>query len=184
MIRILFEAHATSYDNEAALSSGHNDVALSPLGLEQAAGLGKRLASVPVTAVYCSDLQRSYLTGEIAFKERHIPVFRDSRLRECDYGDLTQSPADKVKALRANHVDIPFPHGESYTQTCLRMKSFLDEIAVTYKSADTIVIIGHRATQYGLEHWLKSVPVLEAVTAPWTWQPGWFYDIAPATPVT
>ncbi len=31
MPTIIFEAHATTFDNEAHISSGHYDVALSPL---------------------------------------------------------------------------------------------------------------------------------------------------------
>ena len=35
MLTIIFEAHGTTFDNEAHLSSGHNDVALSSLGEQQ-----------------------------------------------------------------------------------------------------------------------------------------------------
>ena len=34
-ITLIFEAHGTTFDNEAHLSSGWNDVALSPLGEQQ-----------------------------------------------------------------------------------------------------------------------------------------------------
>jgi len=39
------------------------------------------------------------------------------------------------------------------------------------------MIIGHRATQYGLEHWIKGVPIKDVVTASWKWQPGWKYEL-------
>ena len=39
MVTIVFEAHSTSLDNEKHLSSGWNDVELSPLGIEQARDL-------------------------------------------------------------------------------------------------------------------------------------------------
>jgi hypothetical protein len=44
-------------------------------------------------------------------------------------------------------------------------------------STTTDMIIGHRAAQYGLEHWIKGVAVTDAVTAPWKWQPGWTYEL-------
>ena len=44
MITIIFEAHATSKDNEAGLASGWNDVELSELGDRQAREMGKRYA--------------------------------------------------------------------------------------------------------------------------------------------
>ena len=34
-LTLIFEAHGTTFDNEAHLSSGWNDVALSPLGEQQ-----------------------------------------------------------------------------------------------------------------------------------------------------
>lgn len=42
MITIVFESHATTFDNEAHLASGHNDIELSPLGIQQAKELGER----------------------------------------------------------------------------------------------------------------------------------------------
>lgn len=179
MIRVIFESHATTFDNEADLSSGHNDIDLSPLGIQQAHALEERYQKSPPHAVYCSDMQRAYKTAVIAFSGHFIPIYTDKRLRECDYGDLTQQPAKLVKAQRADRLRTPFPNGESYEQTSQRMKSFLDDLAVRHQDGDTIMIIGHRATQYGLEHWLKGVPLLQAVTDPWSWQPGWSYDLKP-----
>lgn len=40
-------------------------------------------------------------------------------------------------------------------------------------------MIGHRATQVALEHWLNGVPLAEAVAAPRGWQPGRKYQLAP-----
>ncbi len=56
------------------------------------------------------------------------------------------------------------------------MKDFLQELLVKYVGK-RVMIIGHRATQYGLEHWIKGVPLKEAITAPWQWQPGWVYEL-------
>jgi len=56
------------------------------------------------------------------------------------------------------------------------MKAFLQHLLKEY-DGKRVIIIGHRATQYGLEHWLNVVPLGEAVTAPWSWQPGWAYEL-------
>jgi alpha-ribazole phosphatase/probable phosphoglycerate mutase len=45
--------------------------------------------------------------------------------------------------------------------------------------ACTVLIIGHRATFYALEHLLNGVPLPEAVASPWAWQPGWTFDLHP-----
>lgn len=189
MTTIIFEAHGTTFDNEQGLASGHNDVNLSPLGEEQARELGQRYAHSSssldpglrrddkyLDAVFCSDLSRAYHTAEIAFKGRSVPIIQDARLRECDYGEWTQRPSKGVEAERINRITVPFPGGESYAQTSMRMLKFLNETSQKY-DGKTIMIIGHRATQYGLERWINAVPLKESVTVPWSWQPGWTYHL-------
>lgn len=176
MVKIIFESHATSIDNERDLSSGHNDIELSELGLQQARELGARYENEVLDGIFCSDLQRSYKTAEIAFGGKDILIIKDKRLRECDYGDLTQHPADEVKQQRAERIKTPFPNGESYEQTSTRMKDFLKDLLARY-DGKTVMIIGHRATQYGLEHWIQGINLYKAVTAPWQWQPGWLYEL-------
>jgi len=173
MIRIVFEAHATTFDNKAHLASGHNDVELSPLGIKQAKELGERYKDQKFDAIFCSDLQRSYKTAEIAFGKR-FPIIKDKRLRECDYGDLTRYPSSEVDPLKVKHITKPFPNGESYEQACQRMKEFLDDLKKNYNNKK-LMIIGHRATQYGLEYWINGVDLRTSVTTPFKWQPGWIY---------
>jgi hypothetical protein len=43
-------------------------------------------------------------------------------------------------------------------------------------------VIGHRATFYALEHLLNRVTLHDAVTSPWTWQPGWTYRLHSRAP--
>lgn len=175
MVTIIFEAHGTTYDNEAHRASGHFDVELSPLGKQQAKELGERYRTKLPDAVFCSDLRRSYETAEIAFGSS-APVIRDKRLRECDYGTMTRLPSDAVEAERRNCVKTPFPNGESYEQTTARGEGFLKDLAAKY-AGKTVMIVGHRATQYGLEHLINNVPLKDAVAAPWQWQPGWAYEL-------
>jgi broad specificity phosphatase PhoE len=174
MITIIFEAHSTSLDNEAKLSSGWNDVDLSELGLRQSAELGDRYRGKLPDVVFCSDLQRSYKTAAIAFKDTLVPIVIDSRLRECDYGELTQAPKDEVEARKATSIHEPFPGGESYEDTSGRMGRFLDDLRANYDD-QTVLIIGHRATQYGLEEHILGKKLDEVVSEPWVWQPGWIY---------
>lgn len=175
MIIIIFESHATTFDNEAHLASGHNDVELSPLGIRQAKELGERYKNEHFDAIFCSDLQRSYKTAEIAFGNR-FPINKDKRLRECDYGNLTKHPGSEIDPQKADHIQKPFPNGESYEQASKRIKEFLKDLKKDY-DGKKVMIIGHRATQYGLEHWIKGVSIKEAVTPFWQWQPGWTYRI-------
>lgn len=173
---IIFESHGTTIDNEQDIASGHADVELSALGEQQARELGERYRGTLPDAVFCSDLQRSYRTAEIAFAGKSVEIIRDARLRECDYGKYTQQASDEVDKEKPNRVFTPFPGGQSYAQTTELMNDFLNDIKATYYGK-TVMIIGHRATQYALEHIVKGVDLHTAVTAPWEWQPGWVYTL-------
>jgi alpha-ribazole phosphatase/probable phosphoglycerate mutase len=173
MITIIFEAHGTTFDNEAHLSSGHNDVALSPLGIQQSKEMGERYKNDHFDAIFCSDLQRAYKSAEIGFGNKW-PIIKDDRLRECDYGDFTQHPSEEVDIEKPKRINTPFPNGESYTQTTARMKSFLEDLLKNY-DGKRVMIIGHRATQYGLENLINGVSLNQLTSTHFKWQPGWEY---------
>jgi broad specificity phosphatase PhoE len=173
--RLRFETHATSLDNEAGLASGHYDVDLSPAGEAQATALGARYADRLPTRVVTSDLRRAWRTAALAFGDR-VPIVRDPRLRECDYGRLTRAPARQIDELRLAAVNRPFPDGESYVQVTARVAACLDDLRRTWPDG-WVLIIGHRATLYALDHVLNAVPLAEAVARPFSWQPGWPYQL-------
>jgi broad specificity phosphatase PhoE len=175
-LRLIFESHATSLDNEVGLASGWFDVALSTTGEEQARTLGARRRNDHLAVVFCSDLSRSFRTAEIAFGDRSVSIVRDARLRECDYGDLTRQHTSKIEQRRQLHLVDPFPNGESYQQVVDRVSGWLSEVLQRI-DAGTALIIGHRATYYALEHLLNQVTLHKAVTSPWRWQPGWTYHL-------
>lgn len=177
MVSIIFEAHSTSLDNENNLSSGWSDSRLSPMGMDQSKQLGERYATQRPDVIFTSDLKRAYQTATIAFDFDPKFIFTDWRLRECNYGDMTQSTKEEVDAVRTQYIEQPFPNGESYNQCMQRMASFLNDLKINF-DGKTVMIIGHRATQYGLEHWLNQKPLPEVLQAPWSWQPGWKYQIA------
>ena len=177
MITIIFEAHSTSSDNEAQLSSGWNDVALSDLGVSQSKDMGQRRKLDDFDAVFTSDMKRAYNTASLAFDIDTSKLFIDWRLRECDYGELTQHPKKAVDAERPKRISTPFPDGESYEQTSLRMRLFLEDL-LRFHADETVLIIGHRATQYGLDRWINNTPLADLLSAPWKWQAGWTYHLS------
>lgn len=178
MIQIIFEAHSTTHDNELEIASGWRDVGLTSIGREQAYDLGQRYRLARIHRVYTSDLRRAYLTAEMAFSARpDIPVIRDPRLRECSYGSYDGKSTHIVSAMRAHHITEAFPGGESYMQCMERMRSFLIDLRAQTRDGETVMIIGHRATHYGLEHHLNGADLRVLVTAPFRWQPGWRYEM-------
>ncbi len=59
-----------------------------------------------------------------------------------------------------------------------RVRRFLDD-AVRAHDGRTLVVIGHVATRYGLEHWSGDSSLDEIVAAPSEWRdiPIWRYEI-------
>lgn len=175
MAELYFETHATSDDNERGVASGHQDCALSPRGHEQARELGRRYRDAPLAAVVTSDLRRAIRTAEIAFAGRAVARSQDARLRECDYGDWTGCPTRDLEAVRLRHIRDPFPGGESYEAVVRRVQRFLHDVSAP--PGEAVLVIGHRATWYALEHLLAGRPLAAVMAAPWQWQPGWRYRV-------
>ncbi len=176
MIELIFETHATSVDNERLIASGHFDVELSPLGCAQAAELGVRYRAENLDTGLCSDLQRSYRTAEIAFAGRGLPVHRDPRIRECDYGAWTRRPAAEIDAERVRRIFEPFPGGESYAEVAARTRDLLREVE-RFWAGKRVLIVGHRATWYILEHVINGRDLRDVISGSWSWQPGWTYRL-------
>ncbi len=124
---LYFATHATSFDNEQGIASGHKDVELSPLGRRQAAELPGKLQDIRFELVFCSSLRRSIDTATLALDDRY-PILVDKRLDELNYGDLNGARTELVDTLRLQHVTAPFPHGESYNQRLEMMREFLEDV--------------------------------------------------------
>ena len=178
MLTLFYSPHSTSVDNEAGRASGHADVPLSERGRQQARELGQHYEAIALDAIFCSDLQRASTTAEIAFSGRGLPIVPDARLREYDYGEMTQYPVSQVEEEFARRIIEPFPNGESMPMVAQRVRAFLRDVLRNY-DGKTIVVIGHRATRYGLEYWCGDASLEEIVRARWEWRdvPIWRYEL-------
>jgi broad specificity phosphatase PhoE len=124
--------------------------------------LRSRYAGQYFDVVYTADTQRAYDTACLISVGRPIPILRDARLRECDYGNFEGRPRADMDLARAAAIRVPFPHGESYEQAAVRMRSFLEELAAEC-DGQQVLLIGHSAPLWMLEHWLRDRPLEAAV---------------------
>jgi broad specificity phosphatase PhoE len=175
-MKIYFAAHSTTKDNETKISSGWKDVELSELGVQQSKELGERFKDIiKIDLVCCSDLKRAINTVEIAFGDKY-PVIIDKRLRELNYGDFNGKPSEIVEAIKKEHIKEPFLNGESYEQAIERTHDFYKELKEKYFDK-VILIVGHRATQYGLDTLVNGKTIEECLNVPFKWQPFWEYSL-------
>ena len=175
-VRIVFETHSTSEDNEAGIATGWLPGRLSELGRRRAVELGARRRDDRIHTVFCSDLDRAIETASIAFGGSGLPILLDWRLRECDFGAKNGSTAAEVQSTRADHVDHPYPGGESWREAVSRVGRFLRDLPVRWDSK-RILVIGHRSTYFALQHFLGGTPLDELVRRDFVWQEGWEYEL-------
>lgn len=177
-VEIIYETHQTSTDNEAGIATGWLPGELSALGRAQALELAERRRHDDIAAVFTSDLRRAVQTADIAFGTTNIPIFQDVRLRECNYGDLNGAPVERIAAERASRVTTPFPGGQSYADVVHATEMFLTELQTEY-SGVCVLLIAHSANLWALKVLLEGARLDELVTAPFDWQPGWFFTFPP-----
>jgi 2,3-bisphosphoglycerate-dependent phosphoglycerate mutase len=175
-VQIVFETHSTSIDNERGFATGWLGGALSPAGREQAFRLGQRRREDGADVVIASDLNRAVETAQIAFADSGIPVLLDWRLRECDYGTMNGMPRAQLDAERRQRLDQPFPGGESWRQAVARVTGVLDELT-TVRQGQRLVLIGHVATRWALDHLVHGSQLEELIDAPFEWREGWEYTL-------
>jgi broad specificity phosphatase PhoE len=176
-INLIYETHSTSTDNEAGIATGWLPGELSETGRAQAQELGERRRDTGISAVFTSDLRRAVETAEIAFAGSGIPIYQDSRLRECNYGELNGAPVARLEGRRSRHIDLPWPGGQSYRDVVAQTRDFLADLAGSFDGR-TVLIIAHSANRWALDHLLDGVPQEDLVDAPFNWRPGWKYTVS------
>jgi 2,3-bisphosphoglycerate-dependent phosphoglycerate mutase len=175
-LSLVFETHSTTVDNECGVATGWKPGELSERGRSQAAELGRRRRGDGLSAVFCSDLARAVETARIAFEDTSVPVLLDWRLRECDYGRRSGMPVAELHAGRRDHLDVPYPGGESWREAVQRVGWFLEDLPRRW-DGQRVLVIGHVATRWGLDHWLNDKPLEDLGEQDFGWQEGWEYRL-------
>jgi broad specificity phosphatase PhoE len=175
-IQIVYETHSISEDNEDGFASGWRHSRLSPRGRELAIELGKRRWHDGIDTVFTSDLGRARETAEIAFRDSSMPILQDWRLRECDYGVRNGMPADELHANMRDFLDVPYPNGESWRQAVQRVERFLNDLPLRWEGK-RVLVIGHAATRWGLDHYINGVALETLIDAEFAWREGWEFEL-------
>ena len=177
MIRIKYFVHGTTIDNEKHLASGWNDVVLSDVGVGQAKNLRNLIDINSIDLVFCSDLERAVQSSKLIFQDDK-KIITDSRIRECNYGDLNGSDNSLIRY--EEHINNPFSNGESLLDVEKRVREFLKFLLDNYDGL-TIAIVSHKAPQLALDVIINGLSWEDAISKDWrktkAWQPGWDYSI-------
>jgi broad specificity phosphatase PhoE len=172
-VEIVFETHAITEDNERGIATGWLPGRLSAAGRDAARALGARRRDDGIDALFVSDLWRAVETAQIAFANQPVALFLDWRLRECDYGDLNGAPVDVVHD-RLAYLDTPYPNGETWRQAVARVGRVLPDL-LTRWDGRRVLVIGHVATRWGLQHGIEGTALEQLATEDFAWREGWEY---------
>ncbi len=175
-IQIIYFVHGTTYDNAMGKCSGWKQVELTDIGKKRAIKLGEIRKDTYFDVIFTSDLVRAIDSANLAFP--NVKKIQDERLRECNYGDLDGK--DKSLVIYEEHIEKPFPNGESLRDVEKRINDFVKFLKENYEGK-TIGIVAHRAPQLAFEVLTKKISWEEANRDDWrksnSWQPGWNYTI-------
>lgn len=178
MVEIVYFVHGTTTDNLEKKSTGWLPGVLSEKGVEQSKNLHELIKNEHFDIVFCSDLQRAIDSANINFARMGVEIIQDSRIRECNYGDLDGKDSSLVKY--GEHVTEKFPNGEALVDVEKRMRDFVDFLKKNY-DGKRVAMVCHRAPQLALDVITNGMTWSQALENDWrlthSWQPGWKYEI-------
>jgi probable phosphoglycerate mutase len=160
MARLVLVRHAPTAETGKTLYGRLPGHPLSAKGLEMAAELAERLASVKVTAVYASPLERAMQTAEVIAARLRKRVLTHDGLIEVDYGKWAGRSLRSLYKLKAwrTVVTTPsrvrFPEGESLLEAQTRMVRTCQDLADRHRN-QAILAVSHADTiKMALSHYL------------------------------
>ena len=147
MTQIFLIRHGEAEGNLYRRAQGQTDSSLTPKGREQIASLTPRFASVPLAAVYTSDLRRAYDTARAVAGDRDIPVAVDVRLREMCFGAWENRPSGEINredlglktAFLADPARWHVPGSEDFAALQDRVWAAMQDIARRHDGAAAAV---------------------------------------------
>ncbi len=118
---LLIIRHGQSMGNVNHIFCGYTDVPLSETGKIQAEQTGEFLKNTKIDAVYSSDLQRAFYTGEAIARRQGLKVTKNEAFREINAGQWENMHRDVIEAKypemwhtwRTDLGRVQCPDGES-----------------------------------------------------------------------
>ena len=176
-VKITYFVHGTTTNNLEHKATGWLPGELSQKGIEQSIALREQININEFDIVFCSDLKRAIDSAKNIF-ENNKEIIKDSRLRECNYGDLNGLETSLVKY--EEHIQEKFPNGESLIDVENRIRSFCEFLLQNYDGKH-IAIVAHKAPQLAFQVITESKSWEYVIEHDWrktkSWQPGWEYIV-------
>jgi probable phosphomutase (TIGR03848 family) len=148
MMNLLLIRHATNDWVGKKLAGWTPGVHLNEEGQAQAAALARRLADVPLAAIYSSPLERTLETAQPLAEAHGLSVMVREELGESVYGTWTGRSLEELQkedlwpVVQVYPSGARFPGGEAIRETQVRVVAALDAIREAHPG-QTVAVVSH-----------------------------------------
>jgi alpha-ribazole phosphatase/probable phosphoglycerate mutase len=148
--RLYLVRHGRVADGHTDRYHGHNDVGLSPQGVQQFEDLAAQLAVTPLAGVYSSDLSRTITGAEIISRGRDLTPQALHEFREVNFGSwegltfaeiMAQYPAELEERFK-DLTNFRIPGGESLKDVKARALPKLQELLNRHAN-EAFLLVAH-----------------------------------------
>lgn len=153
MTEIYLIRHAQAEGNLYRMMQGHWDGDVTALGRRQIDALAERFKTIPVDALYSSDLYRTRLTASAITRYHDIPMQRSQKLREINMGpwetrffaDLMHEDPAAMERFIFSPDTWRIDGAESYADVAERAYPFFESIAREHEG-QRVAVVSHGVT--------------------------------------
>jgi alpha-ribazole phosphatase len=148
--RLYLLRHGQVADGHTHLYHGHNDVGLSPQGVEQLERAAAQLQDVELAGVYASDLTRAKVGAEIICQGRNLkpqilPQFREIHFgvwEGLSFGEIMEQFPREMEARFQDLPNFRIPGGESLGDVRARALAAL-KLLIEEHFEQSFLIVAH-----------------------------------------
>lgn len=162
MTVVLLIRHASNdFLKEGRLAGRTPGVHINAQGQREADELARRLAHLPIEAVYSSPLERAVDTANAVAACQKLPVQIRDGLLEGDAGEWTGRKISELqgtetwKQIQTRPVGVALPGGESIDQIQARMVAAIDDICKNHPEGIVAVVSHSDPLKAALAHYLN-----------------------------
>jgi len=149
-LRLILIRHAeTCWNAQRRLQGGGSDIALSDLGLKQAAKLALFLKNENMDAIISSPLKRALVTAQTVASQHQLPVKTHDGLKEIGVGELEGLPLSSLGSTFGQLLmewwrrgSQRLPGGESVAELQKRCWGAVEPLVAEYGNG-TVAVISH-----------------------------------------
>ncbi len=135
----VFRHGQTNWNKESRIQ-GSTNTELNDQGREDAKGLIPLMEKLRPEIIYTSDLNRAFDTGKTVADALDIPIIKEARLREANFGQAEGMTVPEIiekwgaqmwedfRRINPDNREACFPDGETRWDSVKRMRSVVDEI--------------------------------------------------------